>query len=142
MSVRILFILVQALEPAMASMVQIGANQTLSSNITLKMACYGAATALSAVTVRANLNFGLSLGNTAEEKIVYAIASVAADVVKNHGCHRGDPALAEASAYVGLRWHSIRHHVLVMVIGIGHGVRAFVSRTHRRHARGGEQYRP
>src|SRR5688572_8736036 len=63
-------------------MVQIGASQTPSSNITLKMACYGAATALCAVTVMANLNFGLSLGSTAEERIVYAIASVAADIVK------------------------------------------------------------
>jgi hypothetical protein len=63
-------------------MVQIGASQTPSSNITLKMACYGAATALCAVTVMANLKFGLSLGSTAEEKLVYAIASVAADIVK------------------------------------------------------------
>jgi hypothetical protein len=63
-------------------MVQIGASQTPSSNITLKMACYGAATALCAVTVMANLNFGLSLGSTAEEKLIYAVASVAADIVK------------------------------------------------------------
>ena len=63
-------------------MVQIGSNQSLSSSITLKMSCYGAATALSAVTVMANLNFGLSLGSTGEEKIVYATASVAADIVK------------------------------------------------------------
>src|SRR5688500_8028206 len=63
-------------------MVQIGASQTPSSNITLKMSCYGAATVLCAVTVMANLNFGLSLGSKAAEKIVYSIASVAADIVK------------------------------------------------------------
>lgn len=63
-------------------MVQIGANHTSSSGFTLKMACYGAATALCAVTVAANLNFGLTLGSTTEEKLIYAIASVAADVIK------------------------------------------------------------
>lgn len=59
-----------------------GSNTLMSPSITLKVACYGAATALCAVTVMANLNFGLSLGSTADEKLIYAIASVAADIVK------------------------------------------------------------
>jgi len=54
----------------------------MGSDITLKLACYGAAAALCAVTVAANLKFGLTLGSTPEEKAIYAIASVAADIFK------------------------------------------------------------
>jgi hypothetical protein len=63
-------------------MVQIGASQPIRSSITLKIACYGAAIALCIVTVAANLSFGMTLGATPEEKLVYAIASVSADIVK------------------------------------------------------------
>jgi hypothetical protein len=59
-----------------------GSNTLMNHSIILKLACYGAAVALCLVTMAANLNFGMTLGITPEEKIVYAIASVAADVVK------------------------------------------------------------
>ena len=59
-----------------------GSNQLMGSDITLKLACYGAAAALCAVTMAANLKFGLTLGSTPEEKAIYAIASVAADIFK------------------------------------------------------------
>ena len=48
----------------------------------LKIACYGAAAALCAVTMAANLKFGLTLGSTVEEKAIYAIASVGGDIFK------------------------------------------------------------
>ena len=51
-------------------------------SVVLKIACYGAAAALCAVTVAANLKFGLTLGSTPEEKAIYATASVAADIIK------------------------------------------------------------
>ena len=54
----------------------------MGSDITLKLACYGAAAALCAVTVAANLKFAMTLGVTVEEKAIYATASVAADVIK------------------------------------------------------------
>ena len=44
--------------------------------------CYGAAAALCAVTMAANLKFGMTLGVTIEEKAIYATASVAADGIK------------------------------------------------------------
>src|SRR5688572_21602103 len=56
-----------------------GSNTLMNQSIILKLACYGAAVALCLVTMAANLNFGMTLGATPEEKIVYAIASVAAD---------------------------------------------------------------
>ena len=55
---------------------------TGGSSFALKITCYGAAAALCAVTVAANLKFGLTLGSTPEEKAIYAIASVAADIFK------------------------------------------------------------
>ena len=64
-------------------MAQIRENGPTSGNSALlKITCFGAAAALCGVTVAANLHFGLTLGSTPEEKIIYAIASVAADVVK------------------------------------------------------------
>jgi hypothetical protein len=59
-----------------------GSKTLMSYSIILKLACYGAAVALCLVTMAANLNFGLSLGSTPEEKLIYAIASVAADIIK------------------------------------------------------------
>ena len=55
---------------------------TGDNSAVLKIACYGAAAALCAVTVAANLKFGLTLGSTPEEKAIYATASVAADIFK------------------------------------------------------------
>ncbi len=54
---------------------------TGDNGIVLKVACYGVAIAL-AVTMAANLHFGLTLASSPEEKALYAIASVAADVIK------------------------------------------------------------
>ena len=84
-------------------MVQIGANQTPNSSMMLKIACYGAAGALCTVTVAANLSFGMTLGSTPEEQIIYAIASVAADIVK---C---------ASVILVIRLWQKRQHVLACV---------------------------
>ena len=55
---------------------------TVGYSAVLKIACYGAAAALCAVTVAANLKFGMTLGSTPEEKAIYATGSVAADVFK------------------------------------------------------------
>ena len=49
---------------------------------TLKMAGYAAATAFCAVSVFANLRYGLSLGKNPVDKATYAVASVAADIFK------------------------------------------------------------
>lgn len=51
-------------------------------NMSFSIAYYGAATILCAVTVAANGYFGMTLGATTTEKIIYAGASVAADVIK------------------------------------------------------------
>lgn len=49
---------------------------------TLKMVGYAAATAFCAVSVFANLRYGLSLGKNPVDKATYAVASVAADIFK------------------------------------------------------------
>ena len=56
---------------------------TVGSGSVLKIAYYGAALAFCCVTMAANLNFGMTLGSTLEEKLIYATASVAADIVKS-----------------------------------------------------------
>ena len=56
---------------------------TVGSSAVLKIAYYGSALAFCCVTMAANLNFGLTLGTTLEEKLIYATASVAADIVKS-----------------------------------------------------------
>jgi hypothetical protein len=48
----------------------------------LKVAGYAAAAAFCAVSVCANLRYGLSLGKNPMDKATYAIASVAADIFK------------------------------------------------------------
>ena len=48
----------------------------------LKVAGYAAATAFCAVSVCANLRYGLSLGKNPTDKATYATASVAADIFK------------------------------------------------------------
>ena len=64
-------------------MAQLRENGPTSGNsAVLKTVCYGAAGAFCCVTMAANLHFGLTLGSTPEEKLIYATASVAADVIK------------------------------------------------------------
>ena len=48
----------------------------------LKMSGYAAATAFCAVSVGANLQYGLSLGRNPIDKVTYAVASMGADVFK------------------------------------------------------------
>src|SRR5262245_64069585 len=48
----------------------------------IKLIGYAAAVAFCAVSVSANLRYGLSLGKTPMDKATYAVASVAADVFK------------------------------------------------------------
>ena len=48
----------------------------------LKMSGYAAAAAFCAVSIGANLQFGLSLGKNPIDKATYAVASIAADVFK------------------------------------------------------------
>ncbi len=106
----------------------------MGSDITLKLACYGAAAALCAVTVAANLKFGLTLGSTPEEKAIYATASVAADVFK---CtmimvvirlwQKRQRWLAGVGAVFGVA-------LLDVVVGIGGWICTGDARAHRRHA--------
>ncbi len=55
---------------------------TGDNNAVLKITCYGVAIAFASVTIGANLHFGMGLASSPEEKLLYAIASVAADVTK------------------------------------------------------------
>ena len=64
-------------------MAQLRENGPTSGNsAVLKTVCYGAAGAFCCVTMAANLHFGMTLGSTPEEKLIYATASLSADVIK------------------------------------------------------------
>ena len=115
-------------------MAQLYENGPGDNSAVLKITCYGAAAALCAVTVAANLKFGLTLGSTPEEKAIYATASVAADVFK---CtmvmvvirlwQKRQRWLAGVGAVFGVA-------LLDVVPGIGGWICTGDARAHRRHA--------
>ena len=115
-------------------MAQLRENGPTGDNSAVKLACYGAAAALCAVTMAANLKFGLTLGSTPEEKAIYAIASVAADIFKCTAVmvvirvwQKRQRWLAGVGAVFGVALPDV-------VLGIGGRFCTGDARAHRRHA--------